>query len=211
MVPGKGGEDVANAQLSGYENFRNQLGGKDEIDLARIGGNFAGPGGVKLASGIDSLLARTGAGLFKRGAVQGAAAGAAQPVNPDESGKTDSLLSDKLSQVGSGALLGGSLNKLLGKTAPNSIAANKQSNIDKYREMFPEADLTWGQHLGGRFNQFEQMMSSYPFVGNIIRDARNKAFESQNVGMMSHALKDAGITLDKGSQAGRGLFDQAYN
>ena len=211
MVPGKSAENVANSELSGYENFRKQLGTSEDTDLSRIVGNFAGPGGVKLASGIDSLLARTGAGLFKRGAVQGAAAGAAQPVAPDEQGKTDNLLSDKLLQTGGGSLLGGSLNKLLGKLAPGSIAANKQSNIDRYREMFPDADLTWGQHVGGRLNQFEQMMSSYPFVGQIIRDARNKAFDSQNVGMMSHALKDAGITLDRGSRAGRGLFDQAYN
>ena len=213
MVPGQTGENIANAQLSGYENFRNKLGGKDEVDLSRVIGNIASPGGVKSAGAIENLLSKTGAGLFKRGAVQGSVAGAAQPVAPDSEGKTENLLMDKIMQIGGGATLGGAFNKLLGKPvlpASGGGSGIAGSPVERYKAAFPDADLTWGQHLGGRVNDWEQRATSLPFLGGVIKEARNRAYDTQNVGMMQNALKNAGITLDKGTKAGREMFDQAY-
>lgn len=221
FLPGRGGEDLAKSQMEGYEDFRKQLGGEG-FDASRLVGNVASPFAIKGAGAVDKLLNKTGAGLFKRGAVQGSLGGALQPIVPsgeeepasEEEGFGTGFLGKKAQQVGAGALFGGALNKLLGKaTLPASGGGVGQagSPVERYRQAFPEANLTWGQNVGGRLNELEQKLTSMPFVGDIIKEARTKALHSQNVGMMNTALKDAGLKIDKGVKAGRELFDNAYD
>lgn len=218
FAPGKVGE-TANAQLAGYENFRKDLGIGDDTDIARFAGNVANPLSAKGLGAIDNLAVKGGAGLVKRGLIGGSLAGATQPVMPGE----ENFWGQKAMQTGLGALTGGTLNKLFGaapklnvpegQTSFTSADLAKMSPQDKvaaYQQMFPEADLTWGQLLGKGANDFEQKATSVPWVGSIIKEARGKALESQNVAMMNSALKDAGLSLEKGTKAGRGMFDQAY-
>ena len=208
------GRDVGNEQLEGYKNFRKDLGMGDEWDASRLVGNIASPVGNKAAAVTNNLLSKTGAGLFKKGATQGAIAGIQQPLESEDAQNGIDVLWNKGKQALEGATLGGTLNKIFGKASlPASGGGTGQagSPVERYRATFPDADLTWGQHLGGRWNTAEQLASSFPFVGNIIREARTKALQSQNVGMMNNALKDAGLKLDRGTQAGRHMFDEAYN
>ena len=234
MLPDQYGGNLANQQLQWYENKRRELGGEG-FDPARLGGNVAGafiPG-----LGAAGKLAK-GRGLVTQGATVGGVTGVLQPVLPMPE-ETESFWGEKFKQGATGALLGGALNKLIGAGSPalartfenkgNLPATTEQlaaqspkalstadvsrltpnQKIEYYRQLFPDADLTWGQALGPRANIFEQKAMSYPLVGSTIREARARALESQNVAMMNKALEPAGIALEKGARAGRGLFEEA--
>ena len=225
FLPENYGGNLANKQLQWYENKRRELGGEG-FDPARMAGNVGGTFIPILgAAGKAGQLAK-GAGLVKAGALSGAASGALQPVLPAPEGEDQSFAQEKAKQIGGGAVLGGALNKLIGTASPalqNAIFKGKKpttaeiekltpdQKIELYRQQFPDADLTWGQLIGPRANTLEQKLTSAPFVGGTIREARNRALESQNVSMMNKALEPAGISLDKGARAGRGLFEEAQD
>ena len=219
FAPGKVGE-AANAQLEGYENFRKDLGIGDDTDIARFAGNVANPLSIKGLGALDKLAVKSGAGLFKRGVIGGTAAGATQPVAPSE----ENFWGEKALQTGLGAVTGGTLNKLFGAAPKMNVPQGKTSftsaelanmspkeKVVAYQQMFPDADLTWGQLLGKGANETEQKLTGVPGLGSIIKEARNKTLNSQNLSMMNTALKDAGLSLEKGTKAGRSMFEQAYD
>ncbi|TAF14049.1 MAG: hypothetical protein EAZ74_04760, partial [Alphaproteobacteria bacterium] len=235
MLPDKFGGDLANKQLKGYEDFRKELGGSG-FDGSRLIGNVLSPIGLKGAQAVDKGFKAWGKSpsLVRQGATHGALAGALQPVindsslegiSVDEDEDQPGFWGEKAKQVGVGAGFGGVANKLLGPSAskfsnPKNLPATPQQlanqskvptdQVSQYRQMFPDADLTWGQSMGPRANQWEQRLSSTPFIGDVIRGAREKALRSQNVSMMNKALEPAGVKLNKGTQAGREMFDDAY-
>lgn len=233
-----GYNDPVQQYNQGYENLRKNLG-QEGFDYARLGGNIISPVSVKGSQAINKGFQMWGKkpGLFKQGATQGGFAGLTQPVLNDPNAPIDpetnlpeekDLLTEKLYQTGSGVLFGGALNKLIGRGGQQAYAnvskvpatasqlANQSkvpvnlSQVEEYRQLFPGADLTWGQQLGPRANVLEQKLTSVPFIGDIITRAREKSLQSQNVAMMNKALEPAQIKLEKGAKAGRGMFDDAY-
>jgi len=235
LIPGKTGESIADAQLQGYQNARQQLVG-DSFDGSRLIGNVLSPVAVKGSNLVNKGLGMWGKnpGLVRQGATMGAVAGLTQPVLNDPNAPIDpetgqperkDFLTEKAVQVGLGGLTGGALNKIIGPGAtayrnagnlpatPAQLARQQKiadDPVTKYREMFPDADLTWGQLLGGRANELEQKWQSLYGIGTTLGRAREKALHNQNVSMMNKALEPAGIKLPKHSQPGRGMFDDAY-
>ena len=205
FLPENYGGKLADKQLQWYENKRKELGGEG-FDPARMAGNVGGTFIPILgAAGKAGQLAK-GAGLVKAGALSGAASGALQPVLPDAQNPEQSFWGEKATQVGTGAVLGGALNKLIGKPVQSVSGEGgigvPGSNIEKMMAAFPGFKPTIGQQLGGRAARWEEQLTSTPVIGEAIRDARAKALSTQNVGMMNRALQDAGLKLDKGTTAG---------
>jgi hypothetical protein len=58
--------------------------------------------------------------------------------------------------------------------------------------------LTPGQQLGGAYQRIEQAAESIPALGDAIRAARRRSFESFNAAVANDALKPIGRTIPKG-------------
>lgn len=176
------------AEVEGRYQDARKAAGSEGFDPLR----FVGSTAMTLPVGVAGKAATTIAGMATKGALQGAAQAALQPVVGG-----DGFWEEKAGQVGMGAAGGAIAAPLVGGLA--RIVSPKAS-------LNPELDLlkregvrpTIGQALGGIANSVEQRLTSAPIIGDAIAGARRRAVEDFNEAAINRAVAPVGGSV-KGS------------
>jgi len=170
------------AQVEGQYQDARKAAGSEGFDPMR----FVGSTAMTLPVGVAGKAATTLAGMAAKGAIQGGAQAALQPVVNGQD-----FWEEKAGQVGMGAAGGAIAAPLVGGIA--RIVSPKAS-------LNPELDLlkregvrpTVGQALGGLANSVEQRLTSAPIVGDAIAAARRRAVEDFNEAAINRAVAPVG-------------------
>ena len=187
------------AQAAPYEQAHPVAGA-----LGNIGGSVAATLPLTMAAPITNTY-RGAAGI---GALTGAATGAATPVE----GGND-FWGDKAQQVGLGALTGGIASPVLrglGRLISPQVSPDVKALMD--RGVTP----TPGQILGGGFARTEEKLSSVPYLGDMIKNAQQRAVQQFNAAAYNEALapigeKFAGKVGQEGIEQVANKIGAAYN
>lgn len=167
--------------------------------IATGAGNMAGSIAATAPLGALAPVARTLPGMAAVGAGLGAATGALSPVDPNSA----DFAGDKMQQIGLGALTGGALSPAagaLGRAISPNISPEVQTLMD--RGVTP----TPGQILGGGFARTEDKLTSLPVLGDMIKNAQQRAVGQFNVAAYNEALAPIGKTFS--GSAGQEGIDQ---
>lgn len=159
--------------------------GRDGFDAARMAGNVA------MTAPIGG-----GAGVV-RGAMQGAALGALNPVTNGG----DSFWSDKLKESGTGAL-GGAIAAPIAGAIGRVISPKASMNQDVKLLQSEGVKLTPGQAGGGWLNNLEEKLQSVPVIGDAITAARGRGNESFNIAALNRAVNPVGGVATESGSAG---------
>lgn len=128
-------------------------------------------------------------GLIAKGITGGALASATQPVDPNN----PDFWTNKLEQGAVGGATGGlgaaAVGGLARSLAPSALSPAAADLAARGVRMTP------GQMAGGQVNKLEQQLTSVPFVGQSVADARNRAIGDFNRAVYSDALAPIGQTL----------------
>jgi hypothetical protein len=164
-----------NAQAAPYEKAHPITGA-----LGNVGGAVA----ATLPLTMAAPIANTYRGAAGVGALTGAATGAATPVE----GGND-FWGEKAQQVGLGALAGGVASPVLrglSRLISPQVAPDVKALMD--RGVTP----TPGQILGGGFARTEEKLSSVPYLGDMIKNAQQRAVQQFNAAAYNEALAPIG-------------------
>lgn len=185
----------------GAEKAGNWLVNDANAGLRKIGGEFdpyqkANPltatagdiGGSMVATAplaAAAPVARTMAGTAGIGAGLGAANAALTPVAPD----SQNFAADKMQQIGIGAAAGGVLSPLA-RLIGNVISPNVSNDVRilMQRGVTP----TPGQILGGGAARTEAKLTSVPLLGDMIKNAQQRAVNDFNRAAYNEALAPIG-------------------
>lgn len=201
MLP-KGGLNEAIAQ--GEADYQKARGGG--FDTQRMIGNVLSPVNLTAANAVpatSTLLGRTLAG-----AGYGAANAMTMPVTQGD------YLEGKKAQAGSGAVFGGAMAPLV--SGISRIVSPNASVIPEVALMRREGvPMTVGQTGGGLMNRMEEKLQSWPFIGDAITDARERAREGFNRAAINRTVAPIGQKVNEVGtegvrQAGNALSD-AYD
>lgn len=190
---------VANNEKA-YQDARTQAG-ESGIDGWRAAGNVVSPPNILVASAatkVAPLVSRFAgklAGNVAAGATGGAMQGAISPV--DDANYWD----EKQKQAEVGAATGAAL-PVFGKLFPKNTAAASDLKA-------AGVDVPIGQSIGGFAKSFEDKATSIPLLGDAINLNRRKAIEQFNIATLDKALEPLGVSLPKGTAAGRDALDKA--
>lgn len=205
-------------QFSPYEQAHSIAAG-----AGNIGGQIAGTAPTMLIGPEYAGLSL--AGKLGLGAAQGAAGAAMMPVTNAKQAPTLSNLitgegqqgndfwSEKLKQVGLGALTGGI-------AAPvTSAVGNVISGIGgaaQQRLAQAGVNMTPGQILGGGWARTEEKLTSVPILGDLIKNAQQRSVQSFNRATYNEVLsplgqKYAGPVGNEGVQAVQQTIGDAYD
>lgn len=187
----EGGVDQQVREAEAAYQKRRADAGETGIDWARLGGNVVNPANLAIASRIPQ--AATLAGRVGLGALGGAQSALLQPATSTE----DSLGTEKMKQAAIGAAFGGAV-PVLGAGLQRLISPNASTN--PANAALREADVrrTIGQTLGGAANRLEEKAMSVPFVGDVIRTARERGTADLNRAVANRALQPIGQALPEG-------------
>jgi len=167
--------------------------GSTGFDPLRMAGNVAITAPLAgLGGGAASTLGQIG-----KGALQGGAFGALQPV--EDAG--DSFLKQKLKQVGIGALAGGVTAPLVSALA-RVVSPNASLNPDLKLLKSEGVQPSIGQALGGAANTVEEKLQSLPIMGDAITAMRKRALDQFNEAATNRAVSPVGATINKGTGGG---------
>lgn len=159
------------------------------VDWARMGGNILNPTTfMSPTSAATSLLGKVGTG-----AVTGAGYSALAPTMSQE---------ELQSNLGTGALTGGLFSagtSALGRVISPNASTDAQMKIIKDMGITP----TLGQTLGKRWNAYEEKLTSFPLVGDIIANARTKNEEKFRTGLFNTILSNVDEKLPTKTLKGR--------
>jgi len=198
-----GGQQLIGKGLSalGAEKAGNWLVNDANAGLRKIGGEFdpyqqtnpltatAGDiGGSIVATAplaAAAPVARTLGGAAGIGAGLGAANAALTPVSPD----SQNFAVDKLKQIGTGAAVGGIISPLA-RLAGNMISPNVSGDVQTL--MSKGVTPTPGQILGGGAARTEAKLSSVPVLGDMIKNAQQRAVNDFNRAAYNEALAPIG-------------------
>jgi hypothetical protein len=148
-------------------------------------GNIGGAVAATAPLGIAAPVARTLGGMSAVGAGLGGATAALSPVDPN----SQNFAADKLKQIGIGAAAGGILSPLaglVGRVISPNVSQDVQLLIDKGVTPTP------GQILGGGFARTEEKLTSLPVVGDMIKNAQQRAVGQFNQAAYNEALAPIG-------------------
>ena len=174
--------------------------------MVQIPGEVAG----MTASGVAALPLAAATGVTRAAAalsplqkalMAGGGSGAAYGFGSGEGGLEERLES---SAVGGALGLGGTA---LGRGAARVIRPATRKAVQMLQSM--GVTPTPGQALGGVARSVEEKASSIPFLGEMIRGAERRGIEQFNVGTINRALSQAGLSLPKGTTAGREAIEAA--
>jgi hypothetical protein len=151
------------------------------------------------------------AGILGAGALSGAATGALQPVGVLQPGQT--FAGEKLGQIGAGAATGAvaaPLMQAVGGILKGAGGAAQQQLAQAGVTMTP------GQILGGAWARTEDKLTSVPVVGDLIKNAQQRAVQSFNRATYNDVLAPIGQTYDgpignEGVQAVKNTISDAYD
>lgn len=159
------------------------------IDFVRMGGNILNPTTfMSPTSAATSLLGKVGVG-----AATGAGYSALAPTISQE---------ELASNLGTGALTGGLFSagtSALGRVISPNASTDAQMKIIKDMGITP----TLGQTLGKRWNAYEEKLTSFPLVGDIIANARTKNEEKFRTGLFNTILSNVDEKLPTKTLKGR--------
>lgn len=168
--------------------------------VGRFGGGLVAGLPLAAATGGASTLAEA-AGL---GALSGGVSSALQPVDPS----SQNYWGDKAEQTavgaGAGALMGGGALGLGRLISPN-VAPEVKTLMDK--GVIP----TPGQLLGGKAATGEDMLTSIPVLGGVIKGAQQRAVQQFNTAAYNDALAPIGKTMPSNIPPGSGGVDYVRN
>jgi hypothetical protein len=151
-------------------------------------GNLAGSMAATAPLGALAPVARTLPGMAAVGAGMGGLTAALSPVDPN----SQNFAADKAQQIGLGALTGGVLSPAvgaLGRIISPNVSPDVQTLLD--RGVTP----TPGQILGGGFARTEEKLSSVPVLGDMIKNAQQRAVGQLNQAAYNEALAPIGETF----------------
>ena len=185
--------------------------GADSFDWGRLTGNIASPVNL-LGAGAAAKAAQaaTLGGKVAGGAAIGAGYSASAPVfNPEEFTK------EKATQMGFGAA-GGAVAPVVGKAIGRVL--NPQTDKGVKALLKEGVKLTPGEMVGGAVKRGEDLLTSVPFLGSVIKGGQRRSIESLNKAAMNRALNPIGETLPKSVRLGRdaveyvnSTLDQKYD
>jgi hypothetical protein len=203
-----------------YQTNRIASGSKG-FDAARMLGNVVGAAPLAIAAPAGGGLVAGAA----TGAALGAANGALTPVNNVQSkpsGVTDLVTgqntgndfwSQKLNQIGLGALAGGlaaPVANMAGRAIAGAGGAAQRMLADAGVTMTP------GQILGGALARTEEKLSSVPVLGDFIKNAQQRSVQSFNNATYNQVLAPLGQRYEgqagtEGVEAVRQQISHAYD
>jgi hypothetical protein len=200
MKPGTDLNQGISQQNAQYEADR-KAAGRGGFDWMRTGGNIAATAPLAVATAGTAAPATLG-GTVMNGAIGGAATSALSPVNDADPSK---FWSEKGDQVKLGALLGG-----LGSGAARVVGGVLSPVLDKGQQFLVDHGVTMtpGQLIGGGAKRIEDAMTSVPVIGDFIKNAQRRSFQSLNDATINSALEPIGVNLPKGV-SGREAIDFA--
>jgi hypothetical protein len=153
--------------------------------IATGAGELGGSVAATAPLGALAPVARTLPGMAAVGAGLGGATAALAPVDPN----SQNFAQDKLKQIGIGAATGGVLSPLAGLAgriiSPN-VSPDVQTLLDKGVTPTP------GQILGGGFARTEDKLTSVPVLGDMIKNAQQRALSQFNQAAYNEALAPIG-------------------
>lgn len=183
---GKAVNDWVAGKEKEYQDAR-AIEGRDGIDFMRAAGNIT----------ATAPLGAVGSGVVK-GAAVGAGAAALEPVNDTSRAGfwTEKAKDSALGAVG-GAVMAPIFGALARVVSPNS-------SIDPAVKMLKDegVEMSIGQTLGGVANQIEQKLTSVPFLGDAIANARRRGMESFQVAGLNRAVAPVGGKVTQGGHEG---------
>lgn len=151
--------------------------------LGRFAGNVLSPANLAIASRISGVpTVMQAAGL-------GAASGLMQPVTDARN-----FAAEKLTQGVTGAAAGGIGGAVI-KGAAGLISPKMNANQRLLAE--EGVTLTPGQLVGGGASRFEEKLTSAPFLGGAISEARSGGIEQFNKAALNRALSPLGQKTEK--------------
>jgi hypothetical protein len=162
--------------------------------------NYVGGEGALAATKALPVIGRVAEGSnILKGAAQGAAMGALQPVvtQPGQDYATE-----KLGQVENAALTGGvaaPVTSAIGAAIKPALSAAVQQLVGS------DVRLTPGQLLGGYTQRAESIAESYPFAGQLVRNAREQSLNDFQIASGNKVLAEIGQRVDKGVKPGPDL------
>lgn len=149
----------------------------------KIAGSTAALAPLGVGGAADSVL-----GALGRGAVGGAVGGLTSAVDPN----SQNYWADKAQQVGYGTAAGGVLGPVahtIGRAISPNISPDVQLLMDKGVTPTP------GQILGGGFARTEDKLTSLPVLGDMIKNAQQRAVGQFNQAAYNEALAPIGKTF----------------
>ena len=179
-----GGLNEAIAQ--GEAEYQQARGGG--FDTQRMIGNVLSP--VNLTAAKSIPIAKTMLGQTMTGAGYGAMNAMTMPVIQGD------YLAGKGQQAQAGAMFGGALAPVAGAL---SRVVSPNASVDPSvalmrREGVP---MTIGQTGGGLMNRMEEKLQSWPFIGDAITDARERAREGFNRAAINRTTAPIGQRIDE--------------
>jgi hypothetical protein len=153
--------------------------------IATTGGQIAGSIAATAPLALAAPAATGLLGAAGTGAALGAANAALSPVDPN----SQNYGLDKLKQMGIGAATGGVLTplaQLAGRIVSPNVAPEVQQMLD--RGITP----TPGQIIGGAVARKEEQLTSVPVVGDMIKNAQQRAVQQFNRATYQDALEPIG-------------------
>jgi hypothetical protein len=168
----------AQAGSTGFDPLR--MGGSVATSLMAPGVGAASKGGI-LAQGL-------------RAAGTGAAYNVAQTVTDAQPGGSENYALEKGKQALTGAVAGpiaAAGGSVIARAIRPNTGAAQQALIDN------GVTLTPGDILGGGFKRVEDGMTSWPVVGDLIRNAKNRSFGDLNTAAYNRATNPVGVDASK--------------
>ena len=174
-----------------------------------VGGGLGEAAVVKGAAALPRVIRPIAENAMARGVGAGVGIGAVQPVT---SGDYDT---EKAKQIGENALAGG-----IGGPLISGAGSIVKPAIGQAAQALEDAGvrLTPGQLMGGWAKRAEDIAQSYPFAGQLVRNARDQTGKEFQVAAANRALAPIGETVDRGIAPGPELvthvedkISDAYN
>jgi hypothetical protein len=188
-LPEGGVNQQITEQEQAYQGKR-QAGGESGFDGYRMLGNIASPMNLAIASKIPA-----GANVLKSAAAGAGINALSQPVVGADRGVDFAEEKGKQALVGAVA---GPVGDKLARGVSRLISPNAANNAALQTLRSEGVNPTIGQTLGGRVNQLEQKLASYPVVGDLINNARGNANSQFERAAYNRALKPLGQSLPDG-------------
>ena len=196
---GRAGSWLVNDANSGLKNLNQQYSPYSQAHpIAAGAGNIGGSLVATAPLAAAAPVARGYLGAAGIGAGLGAATGALTPVENDHPANLTSLVTgqqptdfwkEKLTQIGLGAATGGAMSPLAmlaGRVVSPQISDDVRTLLDSGVTPTP------GQIMGGGFARTEAKLSSVPVLGDLIKNAQQRAVGQFNEAAYNQALAPIG-------------------
>ncbi len=189
---GKQAERMNESVKTREENYQDNRK-SDGFDWGRLTGNVVSPANW-IPGGAVGKTASLG-GKIGTGVLTGAAFGASQPV-----ADTENFAENKAWQTGLGAAggavapaVGGAVGRIMNPQTAPAVKGLLNEGVK----------LTPGEMAGGMVKRGEDLLSSLPGAGSLVKGAQKRSIESLNAAAINRALEPIGKSLPKGMDLGR--------